>query len=176
MEIKNTISFDEFNAVVTKVTNDCFIDNAYSPAYFDISLRTALISAFAPDFELNDDDNNALYESVYTDNACIILDEIKEKPQYQSIVEAVNNAILYRTNIAISGKKSEIETAIANLINKITEIANKMDGNFDAESTKKFIDSINSVQNGITEKGMVKAIFDSGLLDKPRSGAKHGKH
>ncbi len=176
MEIKNIISFDEFNAVVTKVTNDCFVDNAYSPAYFDISLRTALISAFAPDFELNDEDNNTLYASVYTDEACVIIDEIKEKPQYRSIINAIENGIKYCTSIITSGGMSMSDIALSRLIDKVTEIADRVDGYIDMESLKKVVDSISSSNVSLTEEGMVKAIFDSGLLDKPRSGAKHGKH
>ena len=77
MNIETRISFDKFDAVVDKVVNDCFINDTYSPTYYDLSLRTALISAYAPEFELNDSDNNSLYECVYTDEACEIIDEIK---------------------------------------------------------------------------------------------------
>ena len=68
VEIKTAISFDEYNAIIDKVVNDCFPDGTYSPVNYDLSLRTALLCAFAPDYDLSGcDDNNALWERVMRD-------------------------------------------------------------------------------------------------------------
>ena len=77
MKIKTRISFDEYSAVVDKVVNDAFIKNVYSPAYYDLSLRTALLNVYAPEYKVDGTDNNTLYDSVYTDEANEIFDEIK---------------------------------------------------------------------------------------------------
>ena len=69
VEIKTAISFDEYNAIIDKVVSDCFPDGTYSPANYDLSLRTALLCAFAPDFDLSDcNDNNTLWERVTQSN------------------------------------------------------------------------------------------------------------
>ena len=79
VNIKTAISFDEYTAIIDKVTNDCFPDGTYSPANYDLSLRTALLCAFAPDYDLsNCDDNNALWERVTTDEAREIVQQIMD--------------------------------------------------------------------------------------------------
>ena len=94
VEIKTAISFDEYNAIIEKVTNDCFPDGAYSPANYDLSLRTALLCAFAPDYDLSGcDDNNALWERVMSDEA----DEIINKIDYLNVQYLIIKAI--RENI-----------------------------------------------------------------------------
>lgn len=166
MNIKTRISFNDFNAVVEKVIRDTFINDTYSPVYYDLSLRTALISAYAPEFELNDSDSNTLYECVYTDEACEIIDEIKRHKQYYDIETAIRNGINFRKDMITSGGMSMSDLALSKLLDKVTEIAEKLGDSIDTESTKKFVETINKTTKGLTAKNMVKALSDSGLLGK----------
>ncbi len=164
MNIKRRISFDEFNAVVDKVIKDCFINDTYSPAYYDLSFRTALLTVYAPEFELNAKDNNTLYDCVYTDDACEIIDEIKRHKQYWDIETAIRNGINFRKDMITSGGMSMSDLALANLIDKITEVAGKLGDNIDAESTKKFVETINTTQGNLTAENMVKALVNANMI------------
>lgn len=166
MNIKTRISFNDFNAVVEKVVSDTFINDTYSPVYYDLSLRTALISAYAPEFKLDDSDSDTLYECVYSDEACEIIDEIKRHKQYYDIESAIRNGINFRKDMITSGGMSMSDLALAKLLDKITEAVEKLGDNIDTDSTKKFVETINNTQNGITAENMVKALSNSGLLGK----------
>lgn len=55
--------FDEYSAIVDKVVNDCFPDGIYSPVNYELSFRTSLLIAFAPDYDLSGcENNNALWD------------------------------------------------------------------------------------------------------------------
>lgn len=159
MDIKERISFDEFYAIVEKVTDDCFGEGAYSPAVYDLSLRTALINAYAPDFELNSADNNTLYESVYSEKACEIIDEIKQHKQYYDIEMAIRNKINFRKEMLISGGLSMSDVALSKLIDKITDIADKMSDNINADFIKDIATKL--ADKDITAESLVKALADS---------------
>ena len=96
VNIKSTISFDEYNAIVDKVVNDCFPDGIYSPANYELSLRTASLIAFAPEYKLDDSDNNTLWESVTNKEVNEILMSIYQNDIYPYIEETIKNAIDYR--------------------------------------------------------------------------------
>ena len=80
VNIKSTISFDEYMAIVNDVVNDCFPDGTYFPVNYEISLRTKLLFAFAPDYKLNDSDNNTLWENVTTKKQMIFLRLLDKTP------------------------------------------------------------------------------------------------
>lgn len=93
--IKNNISFDEYNAIINKVIEDCFVDGVYSPALYELSLRVSLISAFVPAYDLSDcKDNNALWKRVTSEECKDILDEIMyETMECNNICVAIKNGI-----------------------------------------------------------------------------------
>lgn len=162
MEIKSRISFDEFNAVVDKVTNDCFNNDDYLPTLFDLSFRTALLAAYAPEYELDDTDNNTLYESVYTDDAISIINEIKRKEQYRDIKTTIRNSINHRKAIIASGAMSLADVALANLFNNISEFLTKNVEQLDTESMKSFVDKIVNLNGELTAEKMAKALAEYG--------------
>lgn len=164
MKIKTRISFDEYSAVVNKVVNDTFTDNVYSPAYYDLSLRTALLNVYAPEYKVDGTDNNTLYDSVYTDEANEIFDEIKKKKQYYDIIQAINNGINFRKDLITSGGMSMSDIALANLIDKFTEVVEKLGDNLDVETTQKFVESVTTMKDGITAENMVNALIDTGMI------------
>lgn len=164
MNIKTRISFDEYSAVVDKVVDDTFTDNVYSPVYYDLSLRTALLNVYAPEYKVDGTDNNTLYDSVYTDEANEIFDEIKGKKQYLNIIQAINNGINFRKNMIASGGMSMSDLALANLIDKFTDVVEKLGDNLDVETTQKFIESVTTMKDGITAENMVNALIDTGMI------------
>ena len=100
VEIKTAISFDEYTAIIDKVVNDCFPDGTYSPANYDLSLRTALLCAFAPDYDLSGcDDNNVLWERVMSDEANEIIEKIESLDIQHLIIKAIRENIDYRIKI-----------------------------------------------------------------------------
>ena len=65
VEIKTAISFDEYNAIVNMVSNNCFPDSAYSASYYELMFRTAIITVFAPDYNIPDIDTSNYNEIWY---------------------------------------------------------------------------------------------------------------
>ena len=117
VEIKNTISFDEYNAIIDKVVNDCFPNGEYSPANYEISLRTALLCAFAPDYDLSGcDDNNTLWERVMSNEANEIIEKIEYYDIQRLIMRAIRDNIDYRLKLLTSGSMSMTDIALSTLV------------------------------------------------------------
>ena len=130
INIKTAISFDEYNAIIDKVVNDCFPDGTYSPANYDLSLRTALLCAFAPDFNLSDcDDNNQLWEKVLSDDGNEIINKIYlEASNYVSLIKrSIWEGIEYNIKMTTSGSMSMSDIALSKLFEKLTEKVESID-------------------------------------------------
>ena len=130
INIKTAISFDEYNAIIDKVVNDCFPDGTYSPANYDLSLRTALLCAFAPDFNLSDcDDNNQLWEKVLSDDGNEIVNKIySEASNYVSLIKkSIWEGIEYNIKMTTSGSMSMSDIALSKLFEKLTEKVENID-------------------------------------------------
>lgn len=167
VEIKNVISFDEFNAIVNKVVDDCFEEGKYSLAYYEISLRTALLCAFAPDFSLgNFDDNNTLFEIVMGDEANEILCTIRQNVMYPYIEEAINKTIDYRIKVLTSSSMSMADMALATLIDTFTEKVNSIP-EISAENIELLTQVAKNTQDSNFASNLVDTMLDKGLLAKP---------
>ena len=128
VEIKTAISFDEYNAIIDKVVNDCFPDGTYSPANYDLSLRTALLCAFAPDYDLSGcDDNNALWERVMNNEADEIIEKIEFLDIQHLIIKAIRENIEYRIKLLTSGSMSMTDIALSTLVETITKKVEQID-------------------------------------------------
>ena len=171
VEIKTAISFDEYNAIIDKVTNDCFPDGTYSPANYDLSLRTALLCAFAPDFDLsNCDDNNALWERVMSNEADEIIDYISTELSgiKQSIKRAIWDNIDYRLKLLASGSMSMTDIALSTLVETITKKVEQIDTSMlTKENMDTVIKAVNATQDGNFAESLVNTMLDKGLLAKP---------
>ena len=170
-EIKTAISFDEYLAIIDKVTNDCFPDGTYTPANYDLSLRTALLCAFAPDFDLsNCDDNNALWERVMSNEADEIIDYISTELSgiKQSIKRAIWDNIDYRLKLLASGSMSMTDIALSALVETITKKVEQIDTSMlTKENMNTIIKAVNATQDGNFAESLVDAMLDKGLLAKP---------
>ncbi len=169
INIKTTISFDEFNAIVDKVVNDCFPDGTYSPANYKISLRTGLLCAFAPDFDLSGcEDNNALWERVWSEEARQILNEVYNQSLYDYIVYTINKAIDYRIKILASGSMSMSDMALSKLFEVITEKVDKIDTSvLSQENINAVAEAVNKSKDGNFAESLVDVMLDRGMLAKP---------
>ena len=169
VEIKTAISFDEYNAIIDKVVNDCFPDGTYSPANYDLSLRTALLCAFAPDYDLSGcDDNNALWERVMSNEADEIIEKIESLDIQHLIIKAIRENIEYRIKLLTSGSMSMTDIALSTLIETITKKVEQIDTSMlTKENMDTMIKAVNATQDGNFAESLVDTMLDKGLLAKP---------
>ena len=171
VEIKTAISFDEYNAIIDKVVNDCFPDGTYSPANYDLSLRTALLCAFAPDYDLSGcDDNNALWERVMSNEANEIIDYISTELSgiKQSIKRAIWDNIDYRLKLLTSGSMSMTDIALSTLVDTLTKKVEQIDTSMlTKEDMDTMIKAVNATQDGNFAESLVDTMMEKGMLAKP---------
>lgn len=176
VNIKSTISFDEYNAIVDKVVNDCFPDGTYSPANYDLSLRTALLCAFAPDYDLSGcDNNNALWERVMSNEANEIIDYISTELSgiKQSIKRAIWDNIDYRLKLLTSGSMSMTDIALSTLVETLTKKVEQIDTSMlTKENMDTMIKAVNATQDGNFAESLVNTMLDKGMLAKPKKTTK----
>ena len=168
-DIKTNITFNEYNAIVDKVVNDCFPDGTYSPANYELSFRTSLLLAFAPDYDLSDcTDNNELWERVTNDKAGEILTYIRQNNIYYSLEEAIENAIEYRVKMLTSGSMSMTDIALSTLVDTLTKKVENIDTSMlTKENMDTMIKAVNATQDGNFAESLVDTMLDKGLLAKP---------
>ena len=169
VEIKTAISFDEYTAIINKVVNDCFPDGTYSPANYDLSLRTALLCAFAPDYDLSGcDDNNALWERVTTDEAREIVQQIMDSYIGYNISNAIYESIEYRLKLLTSGSMSMTDIALSTLVDALTKKVEQIDTSMlTKENMDTMIKAVDATQDGNFAKSLVDTMLDKGMLAKP---------
>ena len=169
VEIKTAISFDEYNAIIDKVVNDCFPDGTYSPANYDLSLRTALLCAFAPDYDLSGcDDNNALWERVMSNEADEIIEKIESLDIQHLIIKAIRENIDYRIKLLTSGSMSMTDIALSTLVETITKKVEQIDTSMlTKENMDTMIKAVNATQDGNFAESLVDTMLDKGMLTKP---------
>lgn len=173
VNIKSTISFDEYMAIVNDVVNDCFPDGTYFPISYELSLRTKLLFAFAPDYKLNDSDNNTLWESVTNKEANEILMSIRQNAVYPYIEETIKNAIDYRIKLITSGSMSMSDVALSNLFDIITKKIESIDTSMlTEENMNTIIKAVNTTQDNNFAENLVDTMLDKGLLSKPKKATK----
>ena len=169
VEIKTAISFDEYTAIINKVVNDCFPDGTYSPANYELSLRTALLCAFAPDYDLSGcDDNNALWERVMNNEANEIIEKIEYFDIQHLIIKAIRENIDYRIKLLTSGSMSMTDIALSTLVDTLTKKVEQIDTSMlTKENMDTMIKAVNATQDGNFAKNLVDTMLDKGMLAKP---------
>ena len=169
VEIKTAISFDEYTAIIDKVVNDCFPDGTYSPANYDLSLRTALLCAFAPDYDLSGcDDNNALWERVMSDEANEVIEKIEYLDIQYLIIKAIRENIDYRIKLLTSGSMSMTDIALSTLVDTLTKKVEQIDTSMlTKENMDTMIKAVNATQDGNFAESLVDTMMEKGMLAKP---------
>ena len=171
VNIKSTISFDEFYTIIDNVVNSCFIDGEYSSSYYELTLRVALIKAFAPDYEIptaTADNYNDVWETVTSKEANEILVTIRQNSIYPYIEEAIENKVQYRIKLITSSPMSMSDIALSNLFEVFAEKVENIDTSiFAKENMDAMINAINATQDGNFAENLVDTMLGKGLLSKP---------
>ena len=169
VNIKTAISFDEYTAIIDKVVNDCFPNGTYSPANYDLSLRTALLCAFAPDYDLSGcDDNNALWERVMSNEADEIIEKIESFDIQYLIIKTIRENIDYRIKLLASGSMSMTDIALSTLVDALAKKVEQIDTSMlTKENMDTMIKAVNATQDGNFAESLVDIMLDKGLLAKP---------
>lgn len=171
VNIKSTISFDEFYTIIDNVVNSCFIDGEYSSSYYELTLRVSLIKAFAPDYEIptaNADNYNDVWETVTSKEANEILMTIRQNSIYPYIEEAIKNKVNYNIKLITSSPMSMSDIALSNLFDILTEKVENIDTSMlTKENMDTMINAVNATQDGNFAENLVGTMLDKGLLAKP---------
>ena len=171
VNIKSTISFDEFYTIIDNVVNSCFIDGEYFSSYYELTLRVALIKAFAPDYEIptaTADNYNDVWETVTSKEANEILVTIRQNSIYPYIEEAIENKVDYRIKLITSSPMSMSDIALSNLFDTLTEKVKNIDTSMlTKENMDTVINAVNATQNGSFIESFVDTLLDKGILAKP---------
>lgn len=171
VNIKSTISFDEFYTIIDNVVNSCFIDGEYFSSYYELTLRVALIKAFAPDYEIptaTADNYNDVWESVTSKEANEILVTIRQNSIYPYIEEAIEHKVDYRIKLITSSPMSMSDIALSNLFEVLTKKVENIDTSMlTKENMDTVINAVNATQDGNFVENLVNTMLDKGLLSKP---------
>ena len=171
VNIKSTISFDEFYTIIDNVVNSCFIDGEYFSSYYELTLRVALIKAFAPDYEIptaTADNYNDVWETVTSKEANEILVTIRQNSIYPYIEEAIEHKVDYRIKLITSSPMSMSDIALSNLFEVLTEKVKNIDTSMlTEENMNTIIKAVNATQDGNFVENLVDTMLDKGLLAKP---------
>lgn len=171
VNIKSTISFDEFFTIIDNVVNSCFIDGEYSSSYYELTLRVALIRAFVPDYDIptaNADNYNDIWKTVTSKEANEILMTIRQNSIYPYIEEAIENKIDYRIKLITSSPMSMSDIALSNLFEVLTEKVENIDTSMlTKENMDTMINAVNATQDGNFAENLVDTMLDKELLAKP---------
>lgn len=171
VEIKTAISFDEYNAIVNMVSNNCFPDSAYSASYYELMFRTALITVFAPDYNIPDIDTNnynEIWYQVTNDEAREILEKIRQNSIYPCLEKAIKNAIEYKIKMLTSGSMSMTDIALSTLVDTLTKKVDSVDTSmFTKENIEAVFNAIVSTKDGDFAKSFVNALVDNNIISKP---------
>ena len=134
-------------------------------------MRTALLSAFAPDYDLSGcDDNNAMWARRMSDASNEIIDYISTELNgiKQSIKRAIWDNIDYRIKLLTSGSMSMTDIALSTLVDTLTKKVEQIDTSMlTKEDMDTMIKAVNATQDGNFAESLVDTMLDKGLLAKP---------
>lgn len=171
VEIKTKISFDEYMTIVNTVSQNCFPNDTYSPAYYEIMFRYALLQMFAPDYnipEISETNYNDVWDKVTNDEANEILCEIRQNRMYPYIEKAVENAIDYRIKMITSSPMSMADMALATLFDTINEKASQIDTSMlTKDNMDIMIQAVNATKDNQFASNLVDTMLDKGYIAKP---------
>lgn len=167
--IKNNISFDEYNAIINKVIEDTFIEEVYSPAIYELSFRTSLISAFAPDYDLSEcKDNNELWEKVTGKDSENIIGSIKQTQYYLDIKTAIDKGIQHRLAVLEASPMSLSDIALSKIFNVIADKINAVDTDvIDKNTIDALVTASKQKNNATFETNLIDAMVKKGVIPSP---------
>ena len=165
VEIKNAISFGTYKAVIDKVISDTFMDGVYTPENEDVSIRVAMLSAFAPDFVLDEDDSDKMWEQAYSDEANEILDSLYKNRQYIALQRTIDKTIQHRLQVLETGSMSLTDYALSQFVKTLDEKVKGLD--ITDEGVKAVTEAVDKSNDKDFASNLVDAFIDKGMLKKP---------
>lgn len=163
VEIKNTISFGTYKAVIDKVIGDTFMDGVYTPENEDVSIRVAMLSAFAPDFVLDEDDSDKMWEQAYSDEANEILDSLYKNRQYIALQRTIDKTIQHRLQVLETGSMSLTDYALSQFVKTLDEKVKNLD--ITDEGVKAVTEAVDKSNDKNFANNLVDVFLEKGLLD-----------
>ena len=171
VEIKTKISFDEYMTIINTVSQNCFPNDTYSPAYYEIMFRYALLQMFAPDYdipEISETNYNDVWDKVTNDEANEILCTIRQNTMYPYIEEAINKTIDYRIKVLTSSPMSMADMALATLFDTINDKVSQIDTSMlTKDNMDIMVQAVNATKDNQFASNLVDTMLDKGLLAKP---------
>ena len=163
VEYKNTISFGTYKAVIDKVISDTFMDGVYTPENEDVSIRVAMLSAFAPDFALDEDDSDKMWEQAYSDEANEILDSLYKNRQYIALQRTIDKTIQHRLQVLETGSMSLTDYALSQFVKTLDEKVKNLD--ITDEGVKAVTEAVGKSNDKDFANNLVDVFLEKGLLD-----------
>lgn len=165
VDVRNTISFGTYKAVIDKVIGDTFMDGVYTPENEDVSIRVAMLSAFAPDFVLDEDDSDKMWEQAYSDEANEILDSLYKNRQYIALQRTIDKTIQHRLQVLETGSMSLTDYALSQFVKTLDEKVKNLD--ITDEGIKAVTEAVDKSNDKDFANNLVDAFIDKGMLKKP---------
>lgn len=168
--IKNNILFDEYNAIIDRVVSGCFVEDAYNPAMYELSLRVFLIKVCVPDFDLSDCKNDDdFWNKVTSEEAEDIIELIKATKYYQNLKTAIDNGINHRLRVIEASPMSLSDIALSKLIGVVAEKINSIDNTdvLNKDTISALINAEKQINKEDFEKKLIDEMIDHGLISKP---------
>lgn len=172
--IKPTISFTEYKTVCDQVVNACFSNGKYSPEFLDIMERYYTIIAYTNcDFGIENittDNIDELYDTLNNTEMTKIYCDITYKTQYQSLKNAINEAIDYRKNINYkTSAYSETDLALSSFVFKLEELVGKIGENISEENISKamkFLTAFGENKENLSASNIINTLISKKVIGK----------
>ena len=158
IEIKNTLSLDDFAQFVTNVADSCFTtdditgETTYAPYFYDVAKSYYTIKYFT-NIDVDKVDIKTFWLTFMSDNCQAVLDYIKDVPYYKEAIRSIDELIKHKIELLIKRtptKFDEVCDSIKNVINKSESFME----NLDMTSIKKIADKL----NGMSEREIIEII------------------
>lgn len=164
VDIRTTIQFSTYKAVIDNILENIFEDELFHAEKVGISKRLAIMQAFAPDFNIPDD-TDELWNALYSEEADAIFEEIADNKQYRELEMAIDTAIEHRLKVIENGSMSLTDYALSKFVETLNEKIKALD--ITDEGVKAVEEAITKTNDGDFANNLVDAFLDKGLLSKP---------
>ena len=164
VEIKTTILFNTYKAVIDNILENIFEDELFHAEKVGISKRLAIMQAFAPDFNIPDN-TDELWNTLYSEEADDIFEEIADNKQYRELEMAIDTAIEHRLKVIENGSMSLTDYALSKFVNTLNEKVQGLD--ITDEGIKAVEEAVNKANSNDFAGNVVDAMLDRGMLTKP---------
>lgn len=126
IEIKNTLSLDDFAQFVTNVADSCFTtdeisgETIYAPYFYDVAKKYYTIKYFT-NIDVDKVDIKSFWLTSMSDNCQAVLNCVEDIHYYKEAVKSIDELIKHKIELLIKRtptKFDEVCDSIKNVINK----------------------------------------------------------